>query len=76
MMEFASMFSTAESPEGIVGTVNDSLRIISIEKFGELLNQTDIPLRYSPRKMAIHPESQNLVIIESDNRAFSEKEKS
>ena len=33
------------------------------------------PLQYTPRKFVIHPQSNNLVIIESDHNAFTDKVK-
>ena len=37
-----------------------------------MFNQVATPLRYTPRKFVIHPQSNNLVIIESDHNAFTD----
>ena len=40
-----------------------------------MFNQVATPLQYTPRKFVIHPQSNNLVIIESDHNAFTDKVK-
>lgn len=49
--------------------------ILTIEKLGDIFNQTTFPLRYTPRKMITHPASGQLVIIESDHNAYTYKDK-
>ena len=39
-----------------------SLRILSVENVGEAFNQQVTRLRYTPRKLAIHPEHNTLFI--------------
>jgi splicing factor 3B subunit 3 len=51
------------------------LRIISLDKLGELFNQTSFPLRYTPRKAVVDPIKNRLVIIEADHNSYGEKEK-
>ena len=48
------------------------LRILALEKLGAVFNQVATPLRYTPRKFVIHPQSSNLVIIESDHNSFTD----
>ena len=55
--------------------MNNTLRIFYFERLGELFNQTTIPLRYTPRKMVFHPETNNIIIIESDHNSYSKREK-
>ena len=50
-------------------------RILALEKLGAVFNQVATPLRYTPRKFVIHPQSNNLVIIESDHNAFTDTAK-
>ena len=45
-------------------------RIFTIERYGEIFNQKVIRLRYTPRQMLVHPQTKNLVIVETDNCAF------
>lgn len=47
-------------------------RILALEKLGAVFNQVATPLRYTPRKFVIHPQSNNLIIIESDHNAFTD----
>mmetsp|Transcript_24270 Transcript_24270/g.47531 ORF Transcript_24270/g.47531 Transcript_24270/m.47531 type:complete len:1062 (+) Transcript_24270:1-3186(+) len=70
-----SPFSSEQCPEGIVSITNGSLRIITLEKLGDLFNTTALPLRYTPRRMAVHPVSNYIVIVESDQHTFPLKEK-
>ena len=71
MLEYASGFSSEQCPEGIVAISSNTLRILSLEKLGAVFNQQSWPLDYTPRKFIIHPESGNLVIIETDHNAFT-----
>nr|7B9C_A Chain A, Splicing factor 3B subunit 3 [synthetic construct] len=45
------------------------------EKLGAVFNQVAFPLQYTPRKFVIHPESNNLIIIETDHNAYTEATK-
>ena len=74
-MDYAASFNTKEFVGGIVGICGNTLRIIAPEKYGELFNQIQIPLSYSPRKMCVHEESKNLIILESDNRSYNLRER-
>jgi len=60
---------------GLVCISENTLRIVTLERLGELFNQTVVPLRYTPRKMLIHEETNNLIIIESDHNSYSYKVK-
>ena len=70
-LDYAASFNTKDFVGGIVGISGNTLRIVAPERYGELFNQTSVPLSYSPRRMVVHEESKNLIIIESDNRAYS-----
>ena len=74
-MDSAATFSSQGVLEGIVGTSGNTLRIITPERLGEVFNQTVIPLRYSPRKIVVHPESHFLIIVETEHRTYSQKDK-
>lgn len=74
-LEFASGFSSEQCPEGIVAIASNTLRILALEKLGAVFNQQSFPLEYTPRKFVIHPESGNLVVIETDHNAYTEKNK-
>lgn len=75
MLEFASGFSSEQCPEGIVAISTNTLRILSLEKLGAVFNQQSWPLELTPRKFIIHPESGNIVVIETDHNAYTSKTK-
>jgi splicing factor 3B subunit 3 len=50
-------------------------RILALEKLGAVFNQISHPLKYTPRKFVIDPESNKLIIIETDHNAFTDKGK-
>mmetsp|Transcript_5908 Transcript_5908/g.9597 ORF Transcript_5908/g.9597 Transcript_5908/m.9597 type:complete len:1230 (-) Transcript_5908:259-3948(-) len=50
-LEHASSFSSEQCPEGLVAIAGNTLRIVTLERLGGVLNETAIPLRYTPRKM-------------------------
>jgi splicing factor 3B subunit 3 len=48
---------------------------LALEKLGVLFNQVVHKLKYTPRRVVVHSTSQNMVIIETDHAAFTEKGK-
>lgn len=46
-----------------------------MEKLGNIFNQVSIPLKYTPRKFALHAPTRTFVVIESDHATFSPSEK-
>eukprot|EP00798_Chlamydomonas_sp_ICE-L_P023642 gene23642-9170_t len=63
-------FASDQCPEGFVAVVKNTLRILTVENVGETFNQQVTRLRYTPRKLLIHPEFNTLVIAESDHGAI------
>lgn len=59
----------------LVGIAGDTMRFVSITELGKLYNTTKLALRYTPRRMAVHPETKHLIIIESDQQTVTLKEK-
>lgn len=53
----------------------NTLRILSLDKLGDAFNAEAVPLRYTPRRMASHSISGNLVVVEADHNAYNEEEK-
>lgn len=51
------------------------IRIFTVEKLGNIFNQVSIPLKYTPRKFALHKPSRTFVIIESDHATYSPEAK-
>ncbi|KAK8930677.1 DNA damage-binding protein 1b [Platanthera zijinensis] len=74
-LEFAASFASDQCAEGVVAVAGDALRIFTIERLGETFNETIIHLRYTPRKFVLHPKKKYLVIIESDQGAFTAEER-
>jgi splicing factor 3B subunit 3 len=74
-LEYAASFSSDQCAEGVVSVAGDALRVFTIERLGETFNETAIPLSYTPRKFVLHPKKKLLVIIESDQGAFTENER-
>lgn len=74
-LEYAASFSSDQCAEGVVAVAGDALRVFTIERLGETFNETVIPLRYTPRKFVLHPKRKLLIIIESDQGAFSAEER-
>ncbi|CAL5210272.1 unnamed protein product [Lathyrus oleraceus] len=70
-LEFAASFSSDQCVEGVVAVAGEALRIFTIERLGETFNETVIPLRYTPRKFVLQPKRKLLVVIESDQGAFT-----
>ncbi|KAL3859524.1 hypothetical protein ACJMK2_009740 [Sinanodonta woodiana] len=74
-LEYASGFASEQCPEGIVAISTNTLRILALEKLGAVFNQVSHSLQYTPRKFVIHPESNHLIIIETDHNAYTEETK-
>lgn len=68
-------FLTEQCAEGIVAISSNTLRILALEKLGAVFNQTHIPLEYTPRKFVINPDSNHIIILETDHNAYTEEMK-
>jgi splicing factor 3B subunit 3 len=67
VLEYGSRFASEQSPEGIVAIAGNTLRILSMDKLHQLFNQVEIKLKYTPRRLLLHQESKNFVVIEAEN---------
>jgi splicing factor 3B subunit 3 len=54
-----------------VAIADNSLRIIQIDKLGDLFTKRELKTRYTPTKMLIAPESNYLVVLEKDHNQES-----
>jgi splicing factor 3B subunit 3 len=45
------------------------------DKLGTAFHQTSVPLKYTPRRVAVHPTYNHLVVIETEHRSFSPAER-
>ena len=52
-----------------MAVVKNTLRILSVENIGETFNQSISRLRYTPRRLLIHPDYKALIVAESDYQA-------
>ena len=68
-------FSSEQCPEGFVAVAKSTLRILAVENIGETFNQTVTRLRYTPRRLAIHPDHNTLIVAESDHAAIPLEER-
>ncbi|KAG2230019.1 hypothetical protein INT48_003065 [Thamnidium elegans] len=76
MLEYGSAFVSEQCPEGVVAVAGNTLRIFTVEKLGNVFNQVSLPLKYTPRKFALHPNTRTFVIVESDHAVYSPESKS
>lgn len=74
-IDYASSFSSEICQEGIVALSGNTLKIFSIERLGEVFSQNILNLRYTPRKMIIHPENNNIIVLEADQNVYSKTDK-
>lgn len=74
-LEYASGFSSEQCPEGIVAISTNTLRILALEKLGAVFNQISFPLEYTPRKFIVQPDSNNLIILETEHNAYTDETK-
>eukprot|EP00877_Chromochloris_zofingiensis_P000800 jgi/Chrzof1/10720/Cz05g09290.t1 len=68
-LDYAAGFASDQCPEGFVSVVKNTLRILAVENVGDTFNQSATRLRYTPRRLVIHPEHKNLIIAESEHGA-------
>lgn len=53
-------FASEQCPEGFVAVAKNTLRILTLERLGETFNQQSCPLRYTPRRFVIHPDTRSV----------------
>lgn len=68
-LDYAAGFCSEQCPEGFVAVVANTLRILSVDNVGEAFNQSISRLRYTPRRLLIHPDFRTLLVAESDYQA-------
>ena len=52
-LEAAAPFASGGLADGVVGVSGASMRVFALERLGETFNQKVLPLRYTPRRMAV-----------------------
>ncbi|KAG0241008.1 pre-mRNA-splicing factor rse1 [Actinomortierella wolfii] len=73
-LDYAASFTSEQVPEGVVAIAGSELRIFTVEKFGNVFNETPIQLTYTPRRFAVNPVHNTLAIIETDHGVYSTEE--
>ncbi|KAK8115046.1 Pre-mRNA-splicing factor rse-1 [Apiospora kogelbergensis] len=66
-LEWGWNFSSEQCDEGMVGIQGPNLKIFSIDNLGNTILQESIPLTYTPKHLAKHPEHPYFYTIESEN---------
>lgn len=75
MLDYGTGFSSEQCPQGIVAVAGNTLRIITLDRLGDMVNQGVVPLSYTPRRIAANTAGRNFVVIESDYGVLCESEK-
>ncbi|KAK4058796.1 pre-mRNA-splicing factor rse1 [Microbotryomycetes sp. JL221] len=70
-LDHAWSFSAELCPDGLIGITGNNLRIFTFPKLGTKVQQTTIPLSYTPRKLVTSLQHKLLYTIESDHRTYS-----
>jgi splicing factor 3B subunit 3 len=65
-LDHAAGFSSEQCPEGIVAVCRASLRILSVDNAGDAFCAASCRLRYTPRRLALHPPTGTIVVAESE----------
>jgi len=72
-LEYASGFCSEQCPEGFVCVAANTLRILTVERLGEVFNQQVMKLSYTPRRSALIKATNCFVVIETDHNAAPRK---
>ncbi|TPX62142.1 hypothetical protein PhCBS80983_g00623 [Powellomyces hirtus] len=75
MLEYGSSFCSEQCPEGIVAIESNNLHILTVEKLSNVFNHSVIPLKYTPRRFVLHPQSNHFAIIESEHNTWCPSDK-
>ncbi|ORZ13418.1 CPSF A subunit region-domain-containing protein [Lobosporangium transversale] len=74
-LEYAASFTSKQCLEGVVAIAGKELKIFTIEKFGQVFNETAIQLTYTPRRFVVNPVHKTIAVIETDHQTYSTLEK-
>ncbi|KAI1327859.1 pre-mRNA-splicing factor rse-1 [Xylariaceae sp. FL0255] len=69
-LEWGWNFSSEQCEEGMVGIQGQNLKIFSIDKLSDTVLQQSIPLTYTPKRLAKHPDQPYFYTIESENNTL------
>ncbi|KEY70225.1 hypothetical protein S7711_04334 [Stachybotrys chartarum IBT 7711] len=65
-LEWGWNFTSEQCEEGVVGIQGQSLRIFSVDRLGDTLNQKSLALAYTPKKLVKHPDQPLFYTVEAD----------
>ena len=68
-LDHAAPFVSEQCPEGLVAVAGGTLRILATERLGEPFHQRVAKLRYTPRRMVVHPALKVVIIAEADHNS-------
>lgn len=68
-LDAASGFASDACPEGFVAVRRNVLHIFSVDNVGAAFNQQSTRLRYTPRRLLVHPTHRTLIVAECDHAA-------
>ncbi|CAO3571904.1 unnamed protein product [Mortierella alpina] len=74
-LEYAAPFTSEQCLEGVVAIAGNALKIFTVERFGQVFNETPIPLKYTPRRFVVNPVHKSMAVIETEHQTFSSLEK-
>jgi splicing factor 3B subunit 3 len=66
----ACSFASQDYPQAVVSVEGSSLRIFTIERLGEKVNQETLTLTHTPRRMARNSFSHHFYVVETDNNTM------
>lgn len=67
-----SVFEILKISQGFEKTLKMlSFRIMAVEKLGASFNHVSYPLKFTPRRMIVHPTATTMVVIETDHAAYT-----
>ena len=69
-LEYAATFASEQCPEGFVSVAGNTLRILTVERFGEIFNQQSMKLAYTPRRAALLKQANCFVVLETDHNSL------
>jgi splicing factor 3B subunit 3 len=71
-LEYASNFSSPDCPEGLVALAGNQLLVLAVSRLGETFDTHRIPLPFTPRKFVVDEATNQLVVIQGDQRIRSQ----
>lgn len=73
-LDYCYNFHSEHCPEGIVAISDETLRIFTINRIDDDFNQTILPLTFTPRRLLVNPQTNNLIILQTEPNSYSYKQ--